>query len=53
MSVYISVKLQKQIRQHFQNCCAYCKTAEFLTATTFEFEHIKPLATGGETSAAP
>ncbi|MEB3160938.1 MAG: HNH endonuclease signature motif containing protein [Synechocystis sp.] len=50
MSVYISVKLQKQIRQHFQNCCAYCQTAEFLTATTFEFEHIKPLAAGGETS---
>lgn len=44
MSVYISVELQRQIRSHFANCCAYCRTAESLTATTFEFEHIVPLS---------
>ena len=42
MSAYISVELQRQIRDKFSDCCAYCLTAEFLTATTFEFEHIIP-----------
>ena len=49
MSTYISVKLQRKIRIHFQDCCAYCQTAEALTAVTFEFEHICPLSAGGET----
>ena len=46
--VYIRVELQRQIRNRFDECCAYCQTAEFLTAMTFEFEHIIPLAVGGE-----
>jgi hypothetical protein len=49
LSVYISVELQRQIRSHFANCCAYCQTAESLTITTFEFEHILPFSRGGET----
>lgn len=49
MSSYISVNLQKQIRDRFANCCAYCRTAESLTITIFEFEHIIPLSAGGET----
>ena len=49
MSVYIRVELQRQIRARFGECCAYCRTAEFLTAMTFEFEHIRPLSAGGET----
>jgi hypothetical protein len=49
VSAYISVELQRQIRSHFADCCAYCRTAEALTVTTFEFEHIVPLARGGET----
>ena len=49
MSVYIRVELQRQIRNRFGECCAYCRTAEFLTAMTFEFEHIIPLAVAGET----
>jgi hypothetical protein len=49
MSVYIRVELQRQIRNRFDECCAYCQTAEFLTAMTFEFEHIIPLAVSGET----
>ena len=49
MSVYIRVELQRQIRDHFGECCAYCRTAEFLTAMRFEFEHIRPLSAGGET----
>ncbi|BAZ86984.1 HNH endonuclease [Dolichospermum compactum] len=49
MSVYISVELQKQVRHCFADCCAYCHTAESLTVTTFEFEHIIPPAAGGET----
>ncbi|BAZ03795.1 HNH endonuclease [Calothrix sp. NIES-3974] len=49
MSVYISVDLQRQIRAKFAACCAYCHTAEYLTVTNFEFEHITPLSSGGET----
>jgi len=49
VSVYIPVELQRQIRRRFADCCAYCRTAEALTATTFEFEHIIPRSAGGET----
>jgi hypothetical protein len=49
VSVYIPVELQRQIRRRFADCCAYCQTAEALTATTFEFEHIIPRSAGGET----
>ncbi|WP_017298892.1 HNH endonuclease [Nodosilinea nodulosa] len=49
MSAYISSALQRQIRDRFANCCAYCRTAEALTVTTFEFEHIVPLSADGTT----
>ncbi|MEH1794281.1 HNH endonuclease [Nostoc sp.] len=49
MSVYIPVELKNKIRSHFNNLCAYCHTAEALTVTTFEFEHIIPLSSGGKT----
>ena len=45
MSVYVSVDLQQQIRYRFADSCAYCLTAEALTATTlkaaFELENHK------------
>ncbi|RUT02572.1 HNH endonuclease [Dulcicalothrix desertica PCC 7102] len=50
MSAYIAVELQKEVRAKFCDCCAYCRTAEFLIATTFEFEHIRPRSAGGETN---
>lgn len=50
MSRYVPVNLRRQIRTHFSDRCAYCRTAEALTITTFEIEHIHPLATGGTTS---
>ncbi|MFN6569414.1 HNH endonuclease signature motif containing protein [Dendronalium sp. ChiSLP03b] len=49
MSVYIPVELQRDIRNHFKDCCAYCYTAESLTGSTFEFEHIVPRSANGET----
>jgi hypothetical protein len=49
VSAYISIDLQRQIREKFADCCAYCRTAESLTVTTFEFEHIVPRSAGGET----
>ncbi|QYX31445.1 HNH endonuclease [Sphaerospermopsis torques-reginae] len=49
MSIYISVELQTKIRRCFGDCCAYCRTAEYLTVSTFEFEHIIPRSAGGET----
>lgn len=49
MSAYIPVELQRKIRTSFADCCAYCRTAEVLTATTFEFEHILPRKAGGKT----
>jgi hypothetical protein len=50
MTAYLSVELQRHVRERFANCCAYCRTAENLTATTFEFEHILPRCAGGETA---
>jgi hypothetical protein len=50
MSVYISVELQRQVRERFANCCAYCRTAEDLTVAIFEFEHILPRSAGGATA---
>ncbi|NJM69770.1 MAG: HNH endonuclease [Scytonema sp. RU_4_4] len=49
MSVYIPVELQRRIRNHFADCCAYCRTAESLTVSTFEFEHIIPRSADGQT----
>lgn len=48
MSAYIPVELQNKIRSHFGDLCAYCRTAEALTVTTFEFEHIIPCLLVGE-----
>jgi len=49
MSVYISVELERRVRERFGNCCAYCRTAEDLTVAIFEIEHIVPRSAGGET----
>jgi len=49
MSAYIPVELRRTVQTQFWYSCAYCRTSEQLTATTFEVEHITPLATGGET----
>ena len=50
MSAYIPISLQRRVRTRYADCCAYCRSAEILTATTFEFEHINPRARGGETT---
>jgi hypothetical protein len=49
MSAYIPVALRREVQAQFNRCCAYCHTAERLTAATFEVEHIIPLVAGGET----
>lgn len=49
MSTYIPVGLQARLRKHFADRCGYCQTAERLTVSIFEIEHIIPLAAGGET----
>ncbi|MEM9215998.1 MAG: HNH endonuclease [Cyanobacteria bacterium P01_F01_bin.150] len=48
MSAYIPVALRNRVREHFQNLCAYCHTAESLAVTTFEIEHIVPQSAGGQ-----
>ncbi len=50
MTVYVPAELQRRIRERFGDCCAYCQTAERLTATTFEIEHIMPRSAGGNTT---
>ena len=50
MKVYISVELQRRVRERFANCCAYCRTAERLTVAVFEYEHIVPRGAGGTTT---
>src|SRR5258708_31084737 len=49
MKGYISVELQRRVREHFGNRGAYCRTAEGLTVVIFEFEHIVPRSAGGAT----
>ncbi|MCB9079497.1 MAG: HNH endonuclease [Anaerolineaceae bacterium] len=49
MSVYIPVDLQRRVRSHFAERCAYCQTAESLTVAIFEIEHITPRSAQGET----
>lgn len=49
MNVYVSVDLQRRVRERFASCCAYCRTAEDLTVAIFEFEHIVPRSAGGAT----
>lgn len=52
MSAYVPVSIRRAIRERFANRCAYCRTAEDMTATQFEIEHIRPRADGGETALA-
>jgi hypothetical protein len=40
MSAYVPAALKRLVRERFANRCAYCRTAEDLTATQFEIEHI-------------
>lgn len=37
------------MREHFSQCCAYCKSRESLTVVTFEVEHIIPQSLNGLT----
>lgn len=52
MSAYVPAVLKRLVRERFADRCAYCRTAEHLTATQFEIEHIDPRAAGGETELA-
>ncbi len=49
MSAYVPADLRRRVRDHFSDCCAYCRTTESLTVAIFEFEHILPRSAGGET----
>ena len=49
MSAYVPAELRRQIRVRFAHCCAYCHTAESLTVTVLEIEHMIPRSVGGET----
>ena len=48
MSDYIPVELQRQVKNHFANRCAYCQSSEDLTVAIFEIEHIIPRSAGGK-----
>jgi hypothetical protein len=49
VSDHIPVALRRAIRGQFHDRCAYCRTAERLTAVTFEIEHVVPRSSGGKT----
>ncbi len=49
MSEYVAVELRRLVRDQFKTNCAYCQTAESLTVTIFEIEHIVPRSSGGPT----
>lgn len=50
MSVYVPENLRRQVRERFNNICAYCRTAELLSASVFEIDHIIPYSADGPTS---
>lgn len=50
MSATISAELRAQVRAREKNRCAYCRSPEELTVTTFEVDHIVPVSAGGETT---
>jgi hypothetical protein len=49
MSSAISAQLRAQVRSRDKNRCAYCRTLDELTVTTFEVDHIVPLSACGNT----
>ena len=49
MTEYVPARLRKRVRDHFSSRCAYCQTAESLTVSIFEIEHIVPRSAGGLT----
>jgi len=50
MSATISAELRAQVHTREKNRCAYCRSPEELTVTTFEVDHIVPTSAGGETT---
>ncbi len=49
MSRYISNALKEKIRQQANFRCGYCLRSELLIGMPMEFEHLIPLALGGQT----
>lgn len=50
MSRYISTALKAKIRRQAKFRCGYCLRSEILTGMPMEFEHLLPIALGGETT---
>jgi 5-methylcytosine-specific restriction endonuclease McrA len=50
VSVYVSKNLRQQVRERFNNICVYCQTAELLSASVFEVDHIIPHSADGQTT---
>ena len=47
---YISLELQQRIREQFADSCAYWLSPRTLIPVSYEFDHIVPVAVGGETT---
>lgn len=50
MTIYVPENLRRQVRERFNNICAYCQTAELLSVSIFEIDHIIPISADGSTS---
>ena len=49
MSRYISKSLKAKIRRQAKSRCGYCLRSESLIGMPMEFEHLLPIALGGQT----
>lgn len=49
MNIDIPATIRGQVRETAKGRCAYCRTPEALTVTTFEIDHIVPASRGGAT----
>jgi hypothetical protein len=49
VSARVPVASRRRVAEHFAFCCAYRRTAQYLTVAIFECEHITPRSAGGRT----
>lgn len=47
----IPAQLRKLVIRRAENCCEYCCLSQIGQEATFHIDHIKPVASGGETEA--
>jgi HNH endonuclease len=48
--ILIPIRLRERVLARAAGRCAFCRCADWLMGVTFEIDHVKPRAAGGETA---